>query len=301
MISGLVVLFCANLIGGAITPLTVKLGTREMSPFVFTFFRFFVATLVFLPVYLFNYEKLPYKTFLRICAYSIFFALNTTLFSIGIIYTNVVISQTFYTLVPLVVGILSYFILKERFNKKKIIGATIAFTGVFVLIYESFLDVHSLTLGSPVGNILVLSAMLCWSLYIVLSKKLTKTIKPTTTSFISYAVNSVILLPIIVIQYFLAGMDTSQVTIVGVSAVLISGSVSSALMFYLMQVGIKKTSAFVSSLFFYFAPLFSSLTAIPILHESITPFLVIGGLFIILGVFYATTGEILMSKIKKTR
>lgn len=299
MITGLIVLFTANLIGGAITPLSVKLGTHEMSPFVFTFFRFLVATLVFLPVYLKNLEKLSKKSLIRICSYSIFFALNTTLYAIGIMFTTVLISQILYTLVPLVVGILSFILLKEKFSRYKIIGALIAFFGVLLLIYESFSKTQHLSLGSPLGNIIVLAAVFCWSLYIVLSKKLTQKFKPTTTSFYSYLVNTAMLIPFILFQWISAGYIAHNVSSVGIAAVLVSGSVSSALMFFLMQVGIKKTSAFVGSLFFYFAPFFSSLTAIPILHEKVTVYLIVGGLFIILGVFIATTGEMILKRMRQ--
>lgn len=301
MLTGLLYLFIANFIGGAISPLFVKFGTREISPFVFTFFRFLIASLVFLPIYLKNFESLSKKSLLRICFYSIFFALNTTLYAIGIMHTNVVISQTLYTLVPLVVGILSYFFLEERFNQYKIVGGAIAFFGVILLVYESFSKTEHVSLGTPYGNAIILCAVLSWSLYLVFSKKLTNKFKPTTTSFYSYVVNAVVLIPFVLFQYLSSGFILGDVSNLSLLSVAVTGVISSAIMFYFMQVGIKKTSAFVASLFAYFAPLFSSLTAIPVLHEKISSYLVIGGLFIILGVFIATTGEMLLKRMIKRK
>lgn len=291
MFVGVGVLFLANFIGGAITPLFVKIGTRELSPFIFTFFRFFVASIVFLPFFLKNYERITKKQAATIGFFSLFFGLNATLYAIGLMHTTIIASQILYTLVPVVVGILSYFLNKEKFTVYKIVGGLIAFSGVCLLIFESFQKSQNVSLGTPLGNLIVISAVLCWSFYLVVSKKLTKTFKPTTTSFYSYVITALILSPFFVFEAFSGKLYSIHISTPEIWAISVTGTISAALMFYLMQVGIKKTSAFVASLFFYFAPFFSSLTAIPYLHEKITPLLVIGGTLIIIGVFVASTLE----------
>jgi drug/metabolite transporter (DMT)-like permease len=60
-------------------------------------------------------------------------------------------------------------------------------------------------------------------------------------------------------------------------------------MLFLTQYGIKHTNAFLGSVFLYLGPLFAAVTAIPLLGEQVTTNLIIGGVLILGGVFYATT------------
>ncbi len=160
MWAGLLILFIANLLGGAFTPMFVKLGVREIPPLTFTFFRFIVASLVLIPFVVRSKERIRLSDFYKIFLYSIFFSANVAFFGLGIQYTTAIASQILYTLVSLIVGILSYFILKEKFNRYKIIGSITAFIGVSYLISGSVNNSLSSSLGSPLGNGLVLVAVL---------------------------------------------------------------------------------------------------------------------------------------------
>ena len=296
MRSGLLILFLANLLGGAFTPMFVKLGVREIPPLTFTLFRFIVASLVLIPFVFKSKENIGISDFYKISLYSIFFSINVAFFGLGIQYTTAITSQILYTLSPLIVGLLSFFILKEKFNRYKIAGSVIAFTGVIYLISGSIDNSLISSLGSPIGNLLVLVAVIAWSSYIVVSKKLTNKFNPLTTSFISFVTTVIVLTPFSLFEIFSRPVASYQVTQIAVISVFGSGILSSALMFFLIQLGIKKTSSYTASLFMYFAPLFGSITAIPILKEKITVELIGGGLLIILGVFIATTLQYSLKK-----
>lgn len=293
---GLLALLTNSFISGALSPLFVRLGTQEFPLSVFTFLRFFIAVLVFFPIVLrfkkkFNWEKFPSLVF-----YSLFFSGNAIFFGLGLQYTSVLASQILYAAVPIFTGIFSYLIIHEKFSRYKIMGALISLSGVLFIIYQSAGASSVFSLGTPFGNIIILMGVVCWSLYLVFSKKITAVFTPIETSFTSYVVTLLISLFIIPFEYYLKPFDISQVTSVGVTSLIGVGVVSTAFSFYLIQYGVKKTSPFTASLFFYMGPFFSSLTAVPLLHEKLTFQLIIGGFLILLGVFFATSYEFIKRK-----
>src|SRR5581483_1412911 len=288
MLSGILALLVAGVIGGQ-TPLFLKFGLKDFPPLLFTCLRFLIATIVLLPIFLSRKEKLKKPDVKQLSFYSLFFAGNAAIFSIAVQYTTVIMSQILYTTVPLVVAVLSYFILGEKFTKYKIIGLIIAICGIGILIQNSASKNEVLSFGTPIGNILTLTAVLSWSAYMVLSKKLTKKYTPVTTSFVSYVITFLVLLFFIPFEQRVRPFTISQVTLSGILALLAVGIISSALGFFLIQFTIKKTSAFTASFFQYLGPLSGALTAIPFLGEKLTGGLLISGGLVVIGVFFATT------------
>lgn len=296
MLEGLIALFFSNFIGGALSPLFVKLGIHEFPVLTFSALRFLIATLVFLPFFLRNKRGFDKKHRKILIFYSVFFAGNAILYSVGLQFTTALVSQVLYTTVPIFTGFFSYLIIKEKFGANKIIGAVLAMSGIGFLIYQSLQNTDNTSFGSFQGNFIILIAILSWSLYLVLSKKLTSLYSPTVTSFTSYALTFAIAAIFMPFEWIVRPFTYQTVTMTGVWSLFGVGIISSALSFFLIQYGVKKTTPFTASLFFYLAPLFSALTAIPFLHEKVTPQLVIGGILIITGVFLATTYEYLKNK-----
>jgi len=299
MFQGLLLLLLANFIGGALSPLFVKVGTSEISPIIFTFLRFFIATAIFVPFYLKHREKLSRRILFKIAVISLFFAANATFFSLGIQHTSVIVSQILYTMVPLIVGILAHFLIQEKFTRFKIFGAIISAIGVLVLISRSADNLSAGSFGTPFGNILIFIAVVSWSLYVVLSRRLSKNNNASTLTFYSFVATFILLLPIVPVEYSIVGFSFEDVSTLGYLCLLGAGTVSSALMFFLIQKGIQLTSAYIASLFSYFGPLIAAVTAIPLLNEKVTIDLVLAGVLIISGVFVATTLETLTNRGKK--
>jgi len=296
MVSGLIILLIANILGGGLTPLFVKIGTHEISPVTFTFIRYIIASLVFIPFFLRVKDKPSKKQVKTICFFSILFAVNAVFYGLGLQYTSIIASQVLYTLVPLFVGILAHFIVQEKFTLNKIIGAIISGVGVLVLISGSTDKLQSISLGTPLGNILVLIAVISWSFYLVLSRKMSKNEDPASISFYSYLMTVAVVAPFVPIDKYISKVDLPHISPMGYISLAVVGIVSSAFIFYFIQIGVKKTSAYTASVFSYFAPLFAALTAIPIMHEKVTPQLVVATILITGGVFIATSLEVIKKK-----
>lgn len=289
MWQGLLLLLIANFIGGALNPLFVKFGISQFPPITFTALRFLIATAVFYPVYAKKKIKLTKADRKQLFFFSMFFALNGGLYAVGLQYTTILVSQVLYTAVPVLVAVISYFSLKEKFTPYKIIGLIIAFTGIIFMIYESAQKDKAVSFGSVQGNIIILGAIISWSIYLIFSKKLTQKFPPTTTSFYSFFGAAVLFLAISPLEMIFHPLVLGKIDSAGLASLLGVGIISSALMFSLVQFGIQKTSPFTASLLQYLGPVFSALTAVPFAHEKISINLVFGGLSIVTGVFIATT------------
>lgn len=284
---GIGALLAAGFIGGQ-SSFLLKLALNDFPPLFLTELRFIIAALVFLPFFLKQKSSFSKKEIKSLFLHSIFFALNVGIFSVAIQYTTAILSQILYTLVPLVVIVLSYKLLKEKFTQNKIIGLFIAMLGIGFLIYQSISKSETLTFGTPLGNLLTLAAVLSWSFYMVLSKNLTKKYTPATTSFFSYLTTIILIFLLLPFEHFVHPFEVSKITITGLGSVFVLGIFSSALMFFLIQFSIKKTTPFTTSFFQYLGPISAAITALPFLGEKPTSGLIIGGVLTIIGVFYAT-------------
>lgn len=284
---GIISLLFAGFIGGQ-SPFFLKIALKEFPPLLITILRFIIASVILFPFFMKYSKELKKSDVWKLTGGSIFFAGNVGIFGIAIQYTGAIVSNILYTTAPIIIGILSFYLLSERFTKNKIIGSILAFFGVGILITQSITNSNILSLGTPLGNILTLGAVLSWSFYFVLSKKLTNTYSPVVTSFVSYAVTVLVLLPFVLFEQLVRPFNPDSVTVVGFGSIVVLGIVSSALMFFLIQVAIQKTSPFTASFYQYLGPLSAAITAIPLLGERPTGSLVIAGGLIVIGVFYAT-------------
>lgn len=284
---GFIGLFIGQLFGAGILPVFLKLGVKEVSPLLFSSLRFIIATVGILIIFL------PKKKFslgipLKLVKRSLLFAANIALFSLGIQFTTATMSQTIIVSVPVTVAILAHFMLNEKITREKIVGFFIALSGLSFLILQSITKTEHLTFGTPFGNMLILIASVCWSLYLVLSRAVSReysSIKITYANFIFTALALLLLSPF---EALIKPTRIENITTVGIISLIILG-LGTVIMYVCIQYGIKKTSATTVALFQYLSPFFAALFAVPTLHEKPTISLAIGGLLILVGVFYSTT------------
>jgi drug/metabolite transporter (DMT)-like permease len=292
MLEGLFILLFAQF-AGSVIPVSTKFGVQYFSPLFFVFLRFFVASLLLLPFFLLHKkQKLFHFDYLKIMLLSLFLFLNVTFFTIAIVHTTVLVSQLLYTATPVVVGILGHWFFGERLTKHKVIGLVIAASGVCFLLLQSASKQENLTFGTPFGNILILLGVLGYSGYLLYARTLGSSKKYTSVqlSFYTFVFIGLYLLLVNVLYglifpspIFLSSF--SPVAFWSIVAVGVGNSIS----YGLLQLGIKKTDSFTASLFQYLGPFFAGILAIPLLHEKLSVELIIGGILIIAGVFYATS------------
>lgn len=286
----LIAFLLTALIGGS-NPALVKLTVREFSPATTVALRFAIAALVILPIVFKNLSiwqvKKEHLKYLFLT--NVMFTGNVLLFAIGIQYTTVIMSQIIYAPTALIVAVIGYLFLKEKLSKDQIIGLLLTIIGLTFLIYSSVRSEESLSLGTPLGNLLLIGAKTCFALYIIFSRKIGEifnTLTITFYNFIAATFFSILFLKLEVIYQPRINIDITQS---GIFGILTLALISSVIFYFLYQWVIKRTSALISSLMIYLSTVVAVTIGILFFNEKLSLTLLIGGSLIIFGLFISTS------------
>ncbi|NLX80945.1 MAG: DMT family transporter, partial [Proteiniphilum sp.] len=219
---GHIALFVANLIFGLNTPITRTIVPKVVDPFVMTFFRMIGAAILFWTISIFTkQEKVPTKDIVLFFFAAVFaIVLNQTFFIYGLSKTSPIDASLVVTLVPIITMVLSAIFIKEPITFKKAIGVIIGASGAMILILGGK---NGDSTGSLVGNLIVLSSVFSFALYLALFKDLISRYSPITAMKWMFLFATILTLPVsykMFIQTDFAPFDTSVILRIGYVVVL---------------------------------------------------------------------------------
>lgn len=272
----------------SLTPTVIKLAVQETPPITLSFLRFFIATVIILPIYLRQHKKLTKKQLIPLIGITVLGSgVNSAFYAYGIQSTSVILAQVLYATAPILIAFFAFFFHGERLTKLQLFGAILGFIGVVILLSGSLQTKDISAIATPLGSLLVICSVLAYSLFMFFSKKLFVQHSIVTVLFFSFLSGAVILFPVMFVEISLLQYNPFHITLVKVQELLFLGFVASVIAYFFFQFGIKRTSPFIASLVFYISPVAVTIPAIVFLHEKITLPLVIGAVFTFLGVFFA--------------
>lgn len=302
MLLGLLSLLIGQILGNSLVPIETKIASPFIGPVLFVFFRSLIATILLFFIFLFSKKRslkiYDYKDFILL---GFFLFINVFFFTIAIAYTTVIMSTLIFSLTPILVGLNAHFYLNETLTKRKILGFIISFTGLLLLISHSFNGQQANAFGHPLGNILIFIAMIGYSFYVLLSRKVLrdKNHLPIQTTFLTFIFTTCFIFIILLVELFLEKINFFRTfPSEGVIGFILVG-IGTVIQYLALQIGIKRTDAFTASLFQYTGPFIAASITIPLLHEQVTLQLIIGGFLILFGVFIATTFIQLQNRLTK--
>lgn len=269
--------------GGSVA---IKIGLASFTPVLFIFLRFTLAILTLLPFLDKNIFQTLRKTPIKVYLVSLLAVGNVVLFAFGIRLTSVIVSSILYTLIPLIIGVLSHFFLKHRFKSNEIIGALVGFIGALFIVLVPLLENHITAQSSFLGNLLIAGAISSFALYTVLLAPLQKGVSKKEINLAFFSITFVLLLCGVIVTWItnqpliIAGPSTNSIL-----GLLFSGVLSTSFFYLLYQRLIEKGGPLYASLSFYLNPIAASIFGAIILHERLTPQLIIGGGITFLGVW----------------
>ena len=192
---GHIALFVANLIFGLNTPITRTIVPKVVDPFVMTFFRMIGAAILFWTISIFTkQEKVPTKDIVLFFFAAVFaIVLNQTFFIYGLSKTSPIDASLVITLLPIVTMILAAIIIKEPITFKKAIGVIIGASGALILILGGNKNGGS---SSFAGNLIVLSSVFSFALYLTLFKDLITKYSPITAMKWMFLFAAILTVPI---------------------------------------------------------------------------------------------------------
>jgi drug/metabolite transporter (DMT)-like permease len=280
----LVTIILAAFFGGAI-PVLSKIALNEIPPISFVFFRFLIASIIILPFFL---REIPKISVLKIVFISLFATVNVTLFAFGVRLTTADVGQMLYTTVPIIVIVLSYILLKEKTTLRRFLGVIIGFAGAIMIILLPILGRGTIFSGNLVGNLLIFTAVISFSIYSVLSKKLQEQCSPICLTSLFIFTTTVILF--ILLPFDAASHPNwwQSVSTSGILSTLYVGIFGTAVYYLLYQYSIKHGTPTIASITLYIQPIVTFLVAYVILGEQLTAFFIIGSILVFLSAWIIT-------------
>lgn len=293
----LILFLLVGLIGGISGPL-VKFTSFEFPPFILVALRAGLSTIILLAFFTRQKNSLINSNLIYLFLASLMFAANIIFFTLGIRYTSVIISQLLYVPTGLIVAVIGYLFLKEKLSKEQILGLLLSMTGISILSYGSFKTKDILSFGTPQGNILIGLAVLGTALFFTFSRKASQSYSPLTLTFFNFLTTTLVAVLFVPIDLINHKFNISNISYSGIFGLLALVIFSSVIVYYLYQVVISRTSAFVASLILYLTIIIASGIGIIYFGEKLNLSFILSGALIIIGVFMATTYQHVKGKLK---
>ncbi len=208
--------------------------------------------------------------------------LHFLLQNIALNYTTATNTGWIIAAIPLAMAILSYLILKEKIGRKEIIGIIVATFGIVLLISKG--NFTSIGWLSSVGDWMILASAHTWALYTIATRNVARARSPLAVTLFVFA-------PVMVLctLYTLLFSDIRQLLAMpsdGWIALIFLG-VLGTLTQWFWQIAVAKIGAARAGIFLYLEPVATTALAVPLLKESFGAFTALGGVLVMLGVWWA--------------
>ncbi|MBL7891010.1 MAG: EamA family transporter [Bacteroidia bacterium] len=277
-----IALLLSQLIYGANYSISKLAMPQYIQPFAFIFLRVTGALGLFWITGIFVKEKMEKADFKKILVLSVFgVAINQMLFYKGLNMTTPINASIIMTSNPIVVLLLTAFILKEKISGSKIFGLILGISGALMLMLVN----KNFSFGSDtiVGDILVFINSTSWAFYLILVKPLMKKYNSVTILKWVFLVGLFYITPFSITEFKLINWSTMPMTIYWCIAFVVIGTTYFAFLFN--TYALKELSPSVASIYIYMQPFLASLIAIAIGQDNLDPIKVSSGMLIIAGVF----------------
>jgi len=285
-IKAVLALLTIGILGG-IAPFFMKIALTRLDSYQILFLRFAIAGIVAVPLFLHRFRGVPFAKVVLLLPAGLLFTGNVFFMVVGIRYTTSIVSQLFYLLTPVLVSLIGYILFGQRVSAKRIASMAICFIGSAVLVVRSIGGAAlAQSVGTPLGNILILSAVASWSCYVVYTKRISRTVAPE----LFLTVNFLTALAVGTAGLMLSGTPVGGTLVQfarGGLPVILSlcalGLVNSIVFFFLMQWCLRQVSAFTVAATAYLSPLSAAVFAIPFFGERLSTPLLVGAACIGIG------------------
>jgi drug/metabolite transporter (DMT)-like permease len=268
---------------------------NEVPPLALSFFRWSLATIILLPFAFKKFQE-ERRTILQNKGYFFW----TSLFGVTIFNTLLYIAAHTTSAInmaligtcssPIFSVFLAAVFLKERVTALRMIGMLVMLLGIIFLLVKGSWERLS-SFHFTVGDLWVLGAAIFFAGYNIMVRKKPQGISPVSFLFTTFFIGSLLLLP-----FYLWESNHSvpvEWTMNLTFAVLYLGLGASVLAFLLWNLSIARLGAARTALYGNLIPLFSSLEAVWLLKEKVTPFHLVSGALIVAGLIVANKKSVM--------
>ncbi|OXS28533.1 MAG: hypothetical protein BCS36_10270 [Desulfovibrio sp. MES5] len=212
----------------------------------------------------------------------------------GLKHTSATAAGLIGSTAPVLIAFLAVLLLREKLPGSRLAGAACVSIGITAMNIMPFLENSAEAGATLLGNCLVLAAILCESLFSVMSKSLCQPIsalvRTTLVSLYAFAC----LLPLAL--YDAVGYDFARMNTPAVVCLAYYGFFVSFLSYVFWFKGVAEVPAGVAGSFTGFVPLSSVFFSWLVLHEHIDFVHWIGLLFVLTGIFFSCASDTLLGE-----
>lgn len=230
-------------------------------------------------------EKIALEDFPRIIAASFFgVAFNMLTFFKGLSYTSPIMGAVLMVTTPMIVLVLSAFIMKERMENRKVFGILLGLTGTITLILygKSLVNAPNASLG----NVLVFINAVSYGFYLIIVKKLMDKYNAFTFVKWIYTFGFLMVLPFGWSEFQAIDIATLPLAIfwkIGFVVVF-----STFLTYLLNLISMRELKPTTVAVFIYLQPFFATVFAISLGKDNLSLIKILSALLIFIGVFLVT-------------
>lgn len=196
---------------------------------------------------------------------------------------------------PAMIAVLATFMLGEPLRWPVVTGCILAFAGTLLLLagedLAAWLGLAAAAVPAGIppatdlkGPLLILVAALSWSFFVVIVKPLLVKYGTTKASILNGLIGAPMIFALTTPATFVTATTLTQAQWGGILFLAVLGTVISQ---FLWNYGVRHVSTASAGAFLYSLPVLSVALAVPLLGETLTPMMIVGGVLILIGVAVA--------------
>ncbi|POR49124.1 threonine/homoserine efflux transporter RhtA [Paraburkholderia eburnea] len=241
---------------------------------LFALLRFVIALAVLWPLLrLARMRRVKRDEWLNLFLQALFGTFGFTLLMLGGVHrTSAVAAGVITSTIPAVVALFSWLFLRERPDARAFASIALAIVGIAVINLAHADPAASMGTANPgsfTGNLMVLGAVCCESLYVILSRRLTQTLAPLEICAYTHLFGFLLMLPVGLSGAF--SFDYASVPVGIWGLVLWYGLSASVFSFVLWMMGIRHVPGSIAGVFTAVLPVAAAVYGMVFLGERPTP------------------------------
>ncbi len=302
----------ATIIWAAAGPI-IKITINYMPPITFLFLRFLIVGIVLLPYawYALKKTSVNHKDYWNLFLLGVFSQTAILILVYALKYTT--------SLDTIIIGVLGsvltvyagHYFFREKISRNITIGLVMASLGSFIIMIEPILasiNHIEVNIGQRIfGNFLAILSNVAWAIYMVWSKMtmgkespilkktlrfmhlkpMTKIYSPILIVTLTFYVGLLTMLPLMIIENILYPFNLLAIDPIGLLGLLYMAILSSIVAYVAYQQGLKGLKITETAIYGYLSPLLALPFAYILLREVPNTYMILGGIFIAIGVIIA--------------
>lgn len=250
-----------------------------LTPLQLITIRFFIATILINTIFYKKIKSNINKDAIKCGAImGLFLFIAFVVQTIGLLYTTPS-KNAFLTAVNVViVPFIGFFIYRQKLDKIGVISSLITLVGIGVLSLEDDLSIN-------IGDFLTIICAFGYALHIFFTSEFTKKHNPIVLTSVQFSVTFVLSL----IVQILLGEGNLNANLTGYVGALYLGIFSTTIAFLLQTICQKRVNETKTAIILSTEAVFGALFSIILLHEVVTPRMIIGSIIIFISIIMAET------------